>query len=50
MLTPTGLGPRTVGGINAVMGKRGLGGGREATIGFAAKADIYFAADGDYYG
>ena len=27
--------------------KRGFGGGREATIGFAHKADIYFVADGD---
>ena len=26
---------------------RGLGGGREAAIGFADKADIYFVADGD---
>lgn len=27
--------------------KRGFGGGREATHGFAHKADIYFVADGD---
>ena len=26
---------------------RGFGGGREATPGFAHKADIYFVADGD---
>ena len=47
MLTPTGMGPRKAGGINAVIVMRGLGGGREATNEFADKADIYFVADGD---